>query len=593
MSKKKLDNYPNYKLVFDYVYNVVEGRINVNKAQVKGCKRFLRMLEDDRYDFNPRPCKKIIGIIEKTLAHRQGEDLEGVPMRGSPFLLQDFHKYIVYAIMGFYFKGTSKRVVREALIHIPRKNVKTTFAAALAWALSLYYRKSGSKCYIASAALKQSLESFDFINWNIEFMGEKDSFRIIDNNQEHSIQKDFGSEGSMFIQALAANPDRQDSLNCNLAICDEIHAFKAPKQYNIIKEAMKAYTNKLMIGISTAGDNVNSFYYRRLQYADKILNGQIENDELFIFKAEADKEPDGSIDFTNPKIHEMANPGYGVTIRPKDMLNDSIEAFNLTGKDLDLVLDSVTKTAQNTGVSTDKLFDSVVKGAPALQGMGLNFSQSVALMGQFEQSGVDSSKAMSYLTKAQANWAKEGKTMEQGLTELTGKIKGAKNEQEAIALATETFGTKAGPMMAKAIKDGKLNFEELAGAANGAKGAVTSTFDETKDPIDEFKVAMNNLKIAGAELGEALQKALGPIIKEVIEKLKGFTKWFSSLSQGQKEFIIKIGLLAAAVGPVVVVFSKLTQGVGGFAIKMAGLSTKITQAGGVMSFLSGGMASLL
>lgn len=328
MSKKKLDKYPNYKLVFDYVYNVVEGRINVNKAQVEGCKRFLRMLEDDRYDFNPRPCEKIIGIIEKTLAHRQGEDLEGVPMRGSPFLLQDFHKYIVYAIMGFYFKGTNKRVVREALIHIPRKNVKTTFAAALAWALSLYYRKSGSKCYIASAALKQSLESFDFINWNIEFMGEKDSFEIRDNNQEHSIQKDFGSEGSMFIQALAANPDRQDSLNCNLAICDEIHAFKTPKQYNIIKEAMKAYTNKLMIGISTAGDNVNSFYYRRLQYADKILNGQIENDDLFIFKAEADKEPDGSIDFTNPKIHEMANPGYGVTIRPKDMLNDSIEALN-------------------------------------------------------------------------------------------------------------------------------------------------------------------------------------------------------------------------------------------------------------------------
>lgn len=117
--------------------------------------------------------------------------------------------------------------------------------------------------------------------------------------------------------------------------------------------------------------------------------------------------------------------------------------------------------------------------------------------------------------------------------------------------------------------------------------------DETKNPIDEFKVAMNNLKIAGAELGEALQKALGPIIKEVIEKLKGFTKWFSSLSQGQKEFIIKIGLLAAAVGPVVVVFSKLTQGVGGFVIKMAGLSTKITQAGSVMSALSGGMASLL
>ena len=61
MSKKKLDRYPNYKLVFDYVYNIVEGRINVNKAQVKGCKRFLRMLEDDRYDFDPRPCETLRG----------------------------------------------------------------------------------------------------------------------------------------------------------------------------------------------------------------------------------------------------------------------------------------------------------------------------------------------------------------------------------------------------------------------------------------------------------------------------------------------------------------------------------------------------
>lgn len=325
---KKNNKYPNYNLVFDYVYDIVEGRKNVNKAQVKGCKRFLKMIEDERYDFDPKPCEKIIKIIENTLVHKQGENIEGVPMRGKPFLLQEYHKYIIYAIMGLYHKGTNKRVVREALIHIPRKNVKTTFAAGLALSLSFYYRKSGSKCYIASAALQQSLESFDFINWNINFMGEEKSFRIIDNNQEHSIEADFKKEGSLFIQALAANPDRQDSLNCNIGICDEVHAFKVPKQYNIIKEAMKGYTNKLMIGISTAGDNINSFYYRRLKYADKILNGQIEKDDLFIFKAEADAEADGSIDFTNPKIHEMANPGYGVTIRPEEILSDSIEALN-------------------------------------------------------------------------------------------------------------------------------------------------------------------------------------------------------------------------------------------------------------------------
>lgn len=323
----KNNKYPNYQEVMGYAKEIRDGKRNVNKAQVKGVNRFFDMLENPKYEFRCAPPETIIKLIEETFVHRQGEDLDGLPMRGRPFLLQSFHKYIIYNLMGFYHKGTDIRVFKEALIHIPRKNVKTSFAAGLAWALNLYYRKSGAKCYIVAAVLKQALESFDFIKFNIDQLGERESFRVIDNNQEHSIQREF-SDGSIYIQALAANPDKQDSLNCNIAIADEIHAFKTPKQYNIIKEAMKAYTNKLMIGISTAGDEINSFYYRRLEYADKILDGTIEDEQLFIFKAEADKADGGEVDFTNPKIHEMANPSYGVTIRPQDMKDAAMQALN-------------------------------------------------------------------------------------------------------------------------------------------------------------------------------------------------------------------------------------------------------------------------
>ena len=82
--------------------------------------------------------------------------------------------------------------------------------------------------------------------------------------------------GSLYIEAMAANPDRQDSFGCNICIADEIHAYKKAAQYNRFKEAMKAYTNKLMIGITTAGDNVNTFCYGRLQYAEKVLDGTIK-----------------------------------------------------------------------------------------------------------------------------------------------------------------------------------------------------------------------------------------------------------------------------------------------------------------------------
>lgn len=208
----------------------------------------------------------------------------------------------------------------------------TGLAAALAWALALWYRRSGSKVYITAAALMQSLESFNFAKYNVERMGEDmksgGAVKIIDNNNEHSMEATLG-DGSFFIRALAANPDAQDSLNCNIAIVDEIHALKQPKQYNLFKEAMKAYTNKLIIGISTAGDNEQSFLGQRLAYCRKVLNGTIEDEQYFIFMCCANPDKDtGEIDYTNPAVHEMANPNYGVTIRPDEIMNDALQAQN-------------------------------------------------------------------------------------------------------------------------------------------------------------------------------------------------------------------------------------------------------------------------
>ena len=74
---------------------------------------------------------------------------------------------------------------------------------------------------VLASCSKQSLESFNFINFNLGQMGEKENFRVIDNNQEHSISGDLG-DGSIYIQALAASVDKQDSLNCNIGIADRL-----------------------------------------------------------------------------------------------------------------------------------------------------------------------------------------------------------------------------------------------------------------------------------------------------------------------------------------------------------------------------------
>lgn len=317
--------------VLEYTDSIRSGRKIACPELKQAVERFYKDLDNDAYDMDPRGPEFCIGIIELTLCHQQGEAIDGTPMRGKPFKLMPFHKFIVYNLLGFKLAGTNIVRFHEALIFIPRKNVKTCFSAALSWALSIWYRASGAKTYIASAALLQSLESFNFLNYNVKRMGEdaKDGghVKIIDNNNEHSMTANL-SDGSFFIRALASNPDSQDSLNCNIAIVDEIHAFKKAKQYSLFKQAMKAYTNKLLIGISTAGDNAQGFLGKRVEYCRKVLDGQIEDEQYFIFMCCAPVDENGDVDFTNPEVHEMANPGYGVTIRPAEIMNDALQALN-------------------------------------------------------------------------------------------------------------------------------------------------------------------------------------------------------------------------------------------------------------------------
>lgn len=319
--------------VLGYVNGLIDGSIIANDDRVLAAKRFLQMAEDPKYEVRTWDADFVIGIIETVIVHRQGEKLDGTPLRGQPFKLEPWQKFCIYGMLIFYYAGTQERVVKEAFIFIPRKNGKTLMIAALAFALALLERMSGSKVYVVGAALKQARETFDTWLYNIEhhmykdrIEARKDGWRILDNAAEHKIINETLSGGSVSLNALASNPDTQDSFNCNIVIADEIHAYRSPKQYNILKEATKAYTNKLVIAITTAGDDGTSFCAQRLTYCRRILRGKFENESLFVFICCADEDEKGNVDILDPIQHQKANPSYGVTIRPADIMNDAQQA---------------------------------------------------------------------------------------------------------------------------------------------------------------------------------------------------------------------------------------------------------------------------
>jgi len=317
----------------EYAKAAAAGEIICGAEVTAAAKRFLADLERDDLELHTKEPDFVIGIIERLMVHNQGESLTGEPLTNKPLLLQPWQIFVVYNLLGFYYKGRNERRFKEAFIFIPRKNGKTMFIAALAFGISLLERRSSAKIYIVAASQKQACQSFNDIVYTLRYRGMADEFRIRDNNAEHSAQYTFTDangrpDGSIDIEALASNPDAQDSFNCNVAIADEMHAFKKAAQYNRFKEAMKAYTNKLMIGITTAGDNINSFCYRRLEYGVKVVTGALQDDSLFVFVSRADQDEKGNVDYTDPVQQQKANPSYGVTIRPEDIMQEAIQAQN-------------------------------------------------------------------------------------------------------------------------------------------------------------------------------------------------------------------------------------------------------------------------
>ena len=315
-----------------YADDVLSGKIVASNDVIAACKRFKNDLQRPDLELRTKQPDRVLSVIEGIFVHKQGEAIDGTPLLGKPLILQPWQVFIVYNLLGFWYKGTERRKYNEAWIEVARKNGKTSFIAALSIAYGLVQHKSGSKIYVVAAALKQALESFNFMLFSLRYSGLIDEFEIKNSYVEHSIkctfEKNGEPDGSLEIQVLASNPDAQDSFNCNFAIADEVAAYKKPAQYNRFKEAMKSYTNKLMVGITTAGDNVNSFGYDRMIYASKVANGIIEDDSFFSFVCRADVDDKGNCDYTNPIQHQKANPNYGVTIRPQEIMNDALQAQN-------------------------------------------------------------------------------------------------------------------------------------------------------------------------------------------------------------------------------------------------------------------------
>lgn len=265
-----------------------------------------------------------------------------------------------------------------------------------------------------------------------------------------------------------------------------------------------------------------------------------------------------------------------------DSTQKALAAFGLGAESAGDYLDYLTYTAQRTGIDVNTLSSGVIANAAAFQELGMSIFGATEFMGDLELSGVDVNTVMSGLSKALKAAAAEGVPLDQALANLQDTILGNKDGTDGLTEAYKLFG-KNGAQIYAAVKNGTLDFRNLGTTVAEVGGTVEKTFDATLDPADDFKVALNELKVLGAEIADLVMPALTKILTKVRDVLKDLRARWDSLSDSQKKNILKIVGVVAAIGPMLVVLGKVLSSLGSIITLMTGPAGIVVAIGAVVA----------
>jgi hypothetical protein len=192
---------------------------------------------------------------------------------------------------------------------------------------------------------------------------------------------------------------------------------------------------------------------------------------------------------------------------------------------------------------------------------------------------------MQGLRKALKNAAKDGVPLKQALSDLQTTIVQGKDGMDGLTAAYDIFG-KSGDQIYGAVKNGTLDFKNLGDTFLDFSGSVSTTYGQTLDPMDKMAMVMNNLKVAGADLINAIGPSLSSALTTLSEVVKKLADGWSNLSPQTQKFIIGAGMVAASIGPILAIagkaiglFTTLQSGLAGLGGHLGDLAGKLGSFG--------------
>lgn len=207
------------------------------------------------------------------------------------------------SIYGFWDGG--RRVVREAVMYVPRKFSKTTSSAALAL-YDMLYGDANAECYTGANSQDQAKKCFDVIRGCMRRL-DPGGKRYTVNEQ---IVKSRRRDRSAFAQCLTANARTKDGLNASTVIMDEFSQARDNTLLAVLTTSMGVRDNPLTVIITTASDVFDGPFYDMLAGYKGLLLGDFEDDSVFahLFEPDIDDAED------DPATWRKVQPHLGVTV---------------------------------------------------------------------------------------------------------------------------------------------------------------------------------------------------------------------------------------------------------------------------------------
>lgn len=302
--------------ISEYKKKIDSGEIVTGKWIKLLYKIIAEGIQEGKYFFNAKEADRAINFIENFCHHSKG--------RNDLLKLELWQKAMISVIFGVQ-DDEKIRVFREIFVIIARKNGKSLLAAAIIAYVAFMEDEYGQEIYCIAPKLDQA---------NIVHDGFYQMVRADDELEEIARKRRsdiYIEESNTVIKAIAFNAKKSDGLNPKLTVCDEIAAWRGDpglKQYDVIKSALAARRQPMILSISTAGYENDGIYDELIKRSTAFLNGNTGEERLLPFLYMIDDVEK----WNDTEELKKANPNMGVSVQAGYYIDEIAIAENSLSK---------------------------------------------------------------------------------------------------------------------------------------------------------------------------------------------------------------------------------------------------------------------